>query len=118
MATVDHDLVEVSLPHHTCTLPMCRKDANGVGKGKKNSGVSLGALIGGVVGTAAGTSLLLGFLFLVALKKDWIVTKKESRRRSDERGMMGEAGQPLHKYSGHDPNLQQIGGDPVYQLPS
>ncbi|KAH9204821.1 hypothetical protein DL95DRAFT_494427, partial [Leptodontidium sp. 2 PMI_412] len=81
------------------------------------AGYSTGALVGGIIGAAIGMALLLGLLFFVALKKDWIVTGKESRRRVEQRGMAGETGQFLPKQEVHEPNAAHIGGEPVYQMP-
>ncbi|KAL5322041.1 hypothetical protein ACEPPN_010009 [Leptodophora sp. 'Broadleaf-Isolate-01'] len=81
------------------------------------AGYSTGAVVGGIIGAAIGMALLLGLLFLVALKKDWIVTGKESRRRVEQRGMAGETGQFLPKQEVHEPNAAHIGGEPVYQMP-
>ncbi|KAH7350671.1 hypothetical protein BKA65DRAFT_243180 [Rhexocercosporidium sp. MPI-PUGE-AT-0058] len=83
----------------------------------KHAGYSTGALVGGIIGSAVGMALLLGLLFWVALKKDWIVTGKESRRRVEQRSMAGEAGQFLPKQEVHEPNVAHIGGEPVYQMP-
>jgi len=86
-------------------------------KTDNSGGISTGALVGGITGTAGGMSLLLGLLFFVALKKDWIVTGKECRRQIDERGMTGELGHFLPNQLVHKPNVPQIGGDSVYQMP-
>ncbi|KAL2071884.1 hypothetical protein VTL71DRAFT_13119 [Oculimacula yallundae] len=84
---------------------------------KGKSGYSVGALIGGIVGAALGMVLLLGLLFWLALKREWIVTGKESRKRVEGRGMAGETGQFLPKQEIHEPSVAQLGGDQVYQMP-
>jgi hypothetical protein len=84
-----------------------------------NSGTSVAALVGGIVGTAAGILLLLGLLFFTALKKNWIVTGNKYRRCIIERATTEETGEFLPNRSQHIPelNIAQIGGDPVYQMP-
>ncbi|KAK0108152.1 hypothetical protein ONS95_002974 [Cadophora gregata] len=86
-------------------------------KASSGGGYSTGALAGGIAGAAIGMALLLGALFFLALKKDWIVTGKECRRRVEQRGMAAEAGQFLPKKEDHEPHVAQIGGEPVYQMP-
>ncbi|KAH7420092.1 hypothetical protein BKA64DRAFT_33172 [Cadophora sp. MPI-SDFR-AT-0126] len=88
-------------------------------KAGSGGGFSTGALAGGIVGAAVGMALLLGALFFLALKKDWIVTGKECRRRVDQRGVAagGEAGQFLPKQEVHEQHAPQIGGEAIYQMP-
>ncbi|KAL2071267.1 hypothetical protein VTL71DRAFT_12502 [Oculimacula yallundae] len=78
---------------------------------------STGVLAGGIAGAAFGMTLLLGVLFWVALKREWIVTGKKYRGPVEQRMTTGETGQFLPKGNSLEPNVTQIGGAPVYQMP-
>ena len=99
------------------TRPDTSSGSGSAAEAGSSGGYSTGALAGGIVGAAIGMALLLGALFFLSLKKDWIVTGKECRRRVDQRGMAGEAGQFLPKQEVHEPHAPQIGGEPIYQMP-
>jgi len=99
------------------TRPATSSGAGSAAEAGNSGGYSTGVLAGGIVGAAVGMALLLGALFFLALKKDWIVTGKECRRRVDQRGMAGEAGQFLPQQEVHKPHAPQIGGEPIYQMP-
>ncbi|KAG4441300.1 hypothetical protein IFR05_003228 [Cadophora sp. M221] len=102
----------------SCTIgkPKANTESGPAAAGSSD-GYSTGALVGGIIGAAAGMAILLALLLFLALKKDWIVTGKESRRRVEQRGMAGETGQFLPKQEGHEPNVAHIGGEAVYQMP-